>query len=64
MFSPSDEQEYNASQQASAEMFQSWFNLSSPPGIIHHVGTREVVQDYDAIRAALGYDKVHFMGGS
>jgi pimeloyl-ACP methyl ester carboxylesterase len=45
-------------------MFESWVHLSTPPGIIDHVGTREVVQDYDMIREALGYDKIHFLGAS
>ncbi|KAK3071027.1 hypothetical protein LTR53_009423 [Teratosphaeriaceae sp. CCFEE 6253] len=45
-------------------MWQSWANLSSPPGILDHMGTREVVQDYDSIRSALGYDKIHFLGAS
>lgn len=45
-------------------MIQSWIDLSSPPGIIEHVGTREVVQDYEMVRRALGYDKVNFVGAS
>ena len=45
-------------------MFTSWEDSSSPPGIIQFVGTREVVQDYESIRAALGYDKINFLGCS
>jgi hypothetical protein len=45
-------------------MFQSWVNLSTPPGIIEHVGTRAVVQDYEMIRRALEYEKIHFLGDS
>ncbi|KAJ7232040.1 alpha/beta hydrolase fold-domain-containing protein [Mycena haematopus] len=31
---------------------------------IQHVGTAEVIQDWDAIRAALGYEQVHVVGVS
>lgn len=43
-------------------MFQSWISSSSPTGIIEHVGTKEVVQDFEQIRKALGYDRVSFIG--
>ena len=49
---------------ASSTVIQSWIDNSSPPGIIEHVGTREVVQDYESIRRALGYDKINFLGDS
>lgn len=45
-------------------MFQSFEESSSPPGIIEYIGTKEVVQDYEMIRIALGYQKVHFLGAS
>ncbi|KAF7555390.1 hypothetical protein G7Z17_g2232 [Cylindrodendrum hubeiense] len=61
---PENQSEFDAYRQASAEMLQSWIDLSSPPGIIQHVGTREVVHDYEQIRKALRYEKVHFLGGS
>lgn len=39
-------------------------DLSTPPGIIEHVGTTENVQDYESIRQALGYEKINFLGAS
>ncbi|KAK4969361.1 hypothetical protein LTR42_008628 [Elasticomyces elasticus] len=45
-------------------MWQSWLNMSTPAGILDHVGTREVVQDYDLIRGALGYKRINFLGAS
>lgn len=38
--------------------------MSSPPGIIQYLGTREVVQDYEMVRKALGYEKINFLGAS
>ncbi|KAK1763255.1 hypothetical protein QBC33DRAFT_248438 [Phialemonium atrogriseum] len=61
---PQSEAEFEVFRQASAEVFQSWIGSSSPPGIIQFVGTKEVVRDYEEIRKALGYDKVHFLGES
>jgi hypothetical protein len=49
---------------ASAEAIKSWSDMSSPPSIIEHVGTREVVQDYEMVRKALGYEKINFLGAS
>jgi pimeloyl-ACP methyl ester carboxylesterase len=45
-------------------MIESFITSSSPPGIMDHVGTYEVVRDYEMIRKALGYDKIHFLGSS
>ncbi|KAI1346989.1 hypothetical protein F5Y01DRAFT_319158 [Xylaria sp. FL0043] len=59
---PQNQTEFDIYRQASAAMFQSWIDSSSPPGIIGHVGTKEVVQDFEQIRKALGYDKVSFIG--
>ncbi|KAI0096815.1 hypothetical protein F4776DRAFT_677065 [Hypoxylon sp. NC0597] len=61
---PQNESDFNIFKQASAAFFQSWIDNSSPPGIIQFVSTKEVVQDYEQIRKALGYSKVHFLGES
>ncbi|KAJ7684238.1 Alpha/Beta hydrolase protein [Mycena polygramma] len=61
---PSTESEFDAYQTAMGSFIASCANNSSPAGIIQHVGTPEVIQDWDAIRAALGYDKVHLVGVS
>ncbi|TKA75526.1 hypothetical protein B0A55_03525 [Friedmanniomyces simplex] len=61
---PNNRSEFDTYLATATTMWQSWANLSTPVGILDHVGTREVVQDYDGIRAALGYGKVHFLGAS
>jgi hypothetical protein len=61
---PASESDYEAIQVASAASIQSWIDNSTPPGIIQHVGTREVTQDYELIRKALGYQKINFLGDS
>ncbi|TVY92660.1 putative hydrolase [Lachnellula willkommii] len=61
---PTTQTEYDNVKNASAMVIQSWVDNSSPPGIIEHVGTREVVQDYEMARRALGYEKINFLGAS
>ncbi|KAH8654995.1 hypothetical protein BGZ60DRAFT_546624 [Tricladium varicosporioides] len=61
---PTTKVEFDAIKSASTAAIQSWIDNSSPPGIIEHVGTREVVQDYELVRQALGYERIHFLGDS
>ncbi|KAF2474348.1 alpha/beta-hydrolase, partial [Lindgomyces ingoldianus] len=61
---PTNQTEFDIAKNASATIIQSWIDNSSPPGIVEHVGTREVVQDYESVRRALGYDRINFLGGS
>jgi hypothetical protein len=61
---PQNQSDYEAIQAISAESIQSWINSSSPAGIIEHIGTREVTQDYEMIRQALGYEVINFLGAS
>ncbi|OAA53447.1 protease [Niveomyces insectorum RCEF 264] len=61
---PTNKTEFQASKQSSAAFFQSWIENSTPPGIVQFVSTKEVVQDYEQIRKALGYSKIHFLGES
>ncbi|KAI0376119.1 hypothetical protein F5Y04DRAFT_293194 [Hypomontagnella monticulosa] len=61
---PQNESDYAEYKKVSAAFFQSWIDNSSPPGILQFVSTKEVVQDYEQIRKALGYEKVHFLGES
>ncbi|OAL39580.1 hypothetical protein AYO20_00977 [Fonsecaea nubica] len=61
---PTSQDEFNTAKEIAAAAIQSWVDSSSPPGIVGHVGTREVVQDYNQIRQALGYEKIHFIGAS
>ena len=61
---PQNRSDFDAMQALAAESIQSWINNSSPAGIVEHVGTREVTQDYEMIRKALGYDTINFLGAS
>lgn len=60
--SPTTQKDFDAFRAASATMIKSFVDLSTPPGIIQYTRTREVVQDYEMIRKALGYGKIHFLG--
>jgi hypothetical protein len=62
--SPTTEEEFNATRSYSSAFIQSWIDSSTPPGIIEYVGTKEVVQDFEQIRKALGYEKINFIGSS
>ncbi|KAJ7635312.1 hypothetical protein FB45DRAFT_865844 [Roridomyces roridus] len=61
---PSTEAEFDQYHAAMSKLFVSCGENSTPKGIMNHTGTVEVVQDWDSIRAALGYEKVHFAGVS
>ncbi|CZR58678.1 uncharacterized protein PAC_08570 [Phialocephala subalpina] len=61
---PTTQNEFDIAKNASATAIQSWINNSSPLGIIQHVGTKEVVQDYEQVRKALRYEKINFLGAS
>ena len=63
-FSPTNQTAYDTLQATAAKATKSWIDMSSPPGIIQYVGTREVVQDYEIVRKALGYEKINFLGAS
>jgi hypothetical protein len=62
--SPTSESEFTVFKEAAANAIKSWVENSTPPGIIEHVGTREVVEDFNQIRLALGYNQIHWLGGS
>ncbi|KAJ7142072.1 Alpha/Beta hydrolase protein [Mycena crocata] len=61
---PSSQTEFDTYQAAMKKFIDSCASNSSPAGIVEHVGTVEVIQDWDAIRAALGYEQVHLVGVS
>lgn len=61
---PTSEGEYEAMVAVSAASIQSWIENSTPPGIVGHVGTLEVVQDYEMMRRAFGFEKINFLGAS
>ncbi|KAJ7082029.1 hypothetical protein B0H15DRAFT_1024611 [Mycena belliarum] len=59
---PSSQDEYDQYQAAMSDFFTSCADNSTPAGIMEHLGTVEVIQDWDSVRAALGYEKVSFAG--
>ncbi|KIM77254.1 hypothetical protein PILCRDRAFT_12233 [Piloderma croceum F 1598] len=59
---PASESEFKALQTAVGMYAQSCIDLSTPNGIVSHVGTSETVQDWESLRQALGYEKLHHYG--
>ncbi|KAJ7291996.1 hypothetical protein C8J57DRAFT_1274354 [Mycena rebaudengoi] len=59
---PSTEQEFDQYQAAMKAFISSCTENSTPAGIVEHVGTAEVIHDYEAMRVALGYEKISFAG--
>ncbi|KAJ7605186.1 hypothetical protein FB45DRAFT_1149088 [Roridomyces roridus] len=59
---PASEAELTAFQTPVRAFAQSCIDLSTPPGIVQFVSTNEVIQDWDQVRAALGYDVMHHFG--
>jgi hypothetical protein len=60
--SPTTQDEFDQYQAAMTNFYSAAINDSTPAGIMEHVGTIEVIQDWDSVRAALGYEKVSFAG--
>ncbi|KAJ7913856.1 hypothetical protein B0H13DRAFT_2270961 [Mycena leptocephala] len=60
---PTSHQEYDAYQTGMTN-FLSSCNNTSPPGLMEHVGTVNVIQDMDTLRDALGYETLNFAGVS
>ncbi|KAJ7708636.1 hypothetical protein B0H16DRAFT_1703975 [Mycena metata] len=61
---PSWQGEYDQYQAAMTNFYAACTNNTTPVGIMKHVGTVELIQDWDSLRAALGYEKVSFAGVS
>ncbi|KAJ6455907.1 Alpha/Beta hydrolase protein [Mycena vitilis] len=61
---PTSQAEFDQYQAAMKNFVSAAINDSTPAGIMEHVGTVEVIQDWDAVRAALGYEKASFAGPS
>jgi hypothetical protein len=61
---PTNEIEYEAMIALSSASLQSWIDNSIPPGIVGHVGTLEVSQDFEMLRKAFGFEKINFLGAS
>ncbi|KAJ7602925.1 hypothetical protein B0H17DRAFT_1222657 [Mycena rosella] len=56
--------EYDQYQAAMTNFYTACTNSTTPQGIMEHIGTVENIQDWDSVRAALGYEKVSFAGVS
>ncbi|KAJ7017313.1 hypothetical protein C8F04DRAFT_1017845 [Mycena alexandri] len=61
---PTNETQYAAYQSAMTNFLMSVNNNTTPAGLMEHVSTNEIIQDMDALRGALGYQKLHFAGVS
>jgi hypothetical protein len=59
--SPKNQTEFAALQAAVNTYAQSCVDLSTPEGIVAHVGTTDTVQDWNSLQKALGYPKTHFL---
>jgi hypothetical protein len=62
--SPSTQAESDQYQAAMKNFIDAAIRDSTPPGIMQHLGAVEIIQDWDLMRAAFGYDKVSFTGVS
>ncbi|KAF8198739.1 hypothetical protein K438DRAFT_1583844, partial [Mycena galopus ATCC 62051] len=62
--SPSTQDEFDQYQAAMTNFYNAATRDTTPPGIMEHLGAVELIQDWDSVRAALGYDKVSFGGVS
>ncbi|KAJ7748351.1 hypothetical protein B0H16DRAFT_1888449 [Mycena metata] len=54
---PSSQVEYDQYQAAMTNFYAACTNNTTPVGIMKHIGTVELIQDWDSLRAALGYQK-------
>ncbi|KAJ7776384.1 hypothetical protein B0H16DRAFT_1712756 [Mycena metata] len=65
-FRPSSQVEYDQPeyQAAMTNFYAACANNTTPVGIMKHIGTIELIQDWGFLRAALGHKKVSFAGVS
>ncbi|KAF7342619.1 hypothetical protein MSAN_02018700 [Mycena sanguinolenta] len=61
---PSTQDEFDQYQAAMTNFYNAAIKDTTPPGVIQFVGTTQVIQDWDSMRAALGYEKVSYAGVS
>ncbi|ETN37857.1 uncharacterized protein HMPREF1541_07480 [Cyphellophora europaea CBS 101466] len=59
---PKDETEYDAMVQANKDLWESCERLTGP--LLYHADTIAVAKDLEAVRKALGDEKLNFMGAS
>ncbi|KAJ6493455.1 hypothetical protein C8R45DRAFT_1095947 [Mycena sanguinolenta] len=56
---PSTQDEFDQYTAAMENFYDAAVKDTTPPGIMQHLSTADVIQDWDTIRAALGYEKVN-----
>jgi hypothetical protein len=61
---PHNDTEFKEYQAAIGKYAQSCIDLSTPKGIVSHIGTAETVQDWNSLRDALDYQQFHFLAWS
>ncbi|KIY65828.1 alpha/beta-hydrolase [Cylindrobasidium torrendii FP15055 ss-10] len=59
---PETEEEYESFKTQVGTYAQSCIDQSSPPGIVQHLSTADVIHDWDLVRQALGYTTIHHFG--
>ncbi|KAJ6493438.1 Alpha/Beta hydrolase protein [Mycena sanguinolenta] len=59
---PSTQAEFDQYTAAMRNFYEAAIKDTTPPGIMQHLSTADVIQDWDSMRAALGYEKVSFAG--
>lgn len=63
-YSPSTEASYKEYHAMVATLAQLCVNQSTPKGIVAHVSGADTAQDWDIVRAALGYETMHVLSYS
>ncbi|KAJ6493423.1 hypothetical protein C8R45DRAFT_989739 [Mycena sanguinolenta] len=61
---PTNQDEYDQYTTAVKNFYNAAIADSTPAGIMQFVGTTEVIQDFNSMRVALGYEKVSYAGVS
>ncbi|KAJ7246158.1 hypothetical protein B0H12DRAFT_768573 [Mycena haematopus] len=61
---PTSQAEFNQYQAAMSNFYAAAIKDSTPAGIMQHLGTTEVIHDWESMRTALGYETVSFAGVS
>ncbi|WRT69933.1 uncharacterized protein IL334_006924 [Kwoniella shivajii] len=61
---PLSESEYSLLGENIESYIKDCASTTSPQGLYDHVGSDAVAQDYESVRAALGYDKLNYLGYS
>ncbi|KZP21575.1 alpha/beta-hydrolase [Athelia psychrophila] len=61
---PSTEEEFKSYQGIMSTFAKSCIDNSTPPGVVEYLATKQTIEDWNSLRAALGYDKMSLLGVS